>query len=106
LNTTLESLAEGVPLVGIPQGNDQPGVAARISHHQAGVVVPLKRLSAERLRTAIRGVLIEPKYLIAARRIQAAIREVDAVGMAADIVEDALGLRVESRRTAEVSQPA
>ena len=42
LNTTLESLAEGVPLVAIPQGNDQPGVAARIAHHGAGVVVPLE----------------------------------------------------------------
>ena len=28
LNTVLESLAEGVPLVAIPLGNDQPGVAA------------------------------------------------------------------------------
>ena len=30
LNTALESLAEGVPLVAIPQGNDQPGAAARL----------------------------------------------------------------------------
>ena len=30
LNTTLESLAEGMPLVCISLGNDQPGVAARV----------------------------------------------------------------------------
>ncbi len=57
LNTTLESLAEGVPLVAIPQGNDQPGVAARIAHHNAGVVISLRKLSAKRLRSAIEAVL-------------------------------------------------
>ncbi len=40
LNTTLESLAEGVPPVCIPFGNDQPGVAARVAARGAGVVIP------------------------------------------------------------------
>lgn len=31
LNTVLESLAEGVPMVAIPVGYDQPGVACRIA---------------------------------------------------------------------------
>jgi zeaxanthin glucosyltransferase len=106
LNTTLESLAEGVPLVAIPQGNDQPGVAARIAHHQAGVVVPLGKLSAKRLRNAIKAVLTEERYRVAARRIQTAIREVDAVGMAAEVIEEALGLRTASRVAGEISQPA
>jgi MGT family glycosyltransferase len=33
LNTTLEALAEGVPMVAIPIGYDQPGVASRIAYH-------------------------------------------------------------------------
>jgi zeaxanthin glucosyltransferase len=32
LNTTLESLAQGVPMVGIPIAFDQPGISARIAH--------------------------------------------------------------------------
>ncbi|MEG3864073.1 glycosyltransferase, partial [Microcoleus sp. herbarium12] len=32
MNTTLESLRNGVPLVAIPVANDQPGVAARIAY--------------------------------------------------------------------------
>src|SRR6202012_5644937 len=40
LNTVLETLAQGVPLICIPLGNDQPGVAARVAAHQAGIVVP------------------------------------------------------------------
>ena len=43
LNTTLEALSEGVPLVAIPLGNDQPGVAARIAYRNTGLVVSLKK---------------------------------------------------------------
>lgn len=34
LNTTLEALTYGVPMVAIPITNDQPGVAARIAHSE------------------------------------------------------------------------
>jgi zeaxanthin glucosyltransferase len=34
LNTVLESLAQGVPQVAIPVGNDRPGVAARIAENK------------------------------------------------------------------------
>jgi zeaxanthin glucosyltransferase len=106
LNTTLESLAEGVPLVAIPQGNDQPGVAARIAHHNAGIVIPMRRISAKRLRGAIEAVLTQESYRTAARRIQAAMREIDTVGMAADVIEESLGLRAGSRVAREITQPA
>ena len=33
LNTALEALAQGVSMVAIPIGYDQPGVAARIAYH-------------------------------------------------------------------------
>lgn len=92
LNTTLESLAEGVPMVAIPMGNDQPGVAARIEYGQAGIVLPLRRLSDERLRGAIDTVLREERYRSAARRLQAAIRDANGLERAADVIERALGL--------------
>jgi MGT family glycosyltransferase len=37
LNTALEALTQGVPMVAIPIGYDQPGVAARIAHYGVGV---------------------------------------------------------------------
>jgi UDP:flavonoid glycosyltransferase YjiC (YdhE family) len=92
LNTTLEALAEGVPLVAIPMGNDQPGVAARIAHRQVGVVVPLKKLNVRRLRAAIDGVLRNDSYRAAAQRMQAAIREANGLERAADLIEQALGI--------------
>lgn len=89
LNTTLEALAEGVPLVAIPLGNDQPGVAARIAYRKAGVVVPLRKLSAGRLRSAVHTVLTNDNYRSAARHLQTSIRQADGLKTAADLIEGA-----------------
>ncbi len=93
LNTTLESLAEGVPLVAIPLGNDQPGVAARIEHHKAGIAIPLSKLNVQRLHTAVDSVFRQEVYRESAMRIRDAIRQIDALTTAADVVEHSLGLR-------------
>jgi zeaxanthin glucosyltransferase len=53
LNTVLESLARGVPIVAIPIGYDQPGSAGRIAHHGVGEFIELDELTAERLRGLI-----------------------------------------------------
>jgi len=92
LNTTLESLAEGVPPVAIPMGNDQPGVAARIAYRGAGIVVPLRQVNPERLRRAIAETLRDERYRAAAQRLKTAIREADGLERAADLIEGALGL--------------
>jgi len=93
LNTVLESLAEGVPLVALPLGNDQPGVAARVKARGAGLVVPRSRLNTRRLRTAVEVVLHDPKYRAAARRLQAVMQQIDGLALAADIIEDTLQIR-------------
>jgi zeaxanthin glucosyltransferase len=90
LNTTLESLAEGVPLVCIPLGNDQPGVAARVAARGVGVVVPRRKLNAKRLRSAVRAVLTDERYGRAAREMQAAILQLGGLDQAADIIENVL----------------
>jgi MGT family glycosyltransferase len=93
LNTVLESLAEGVPLVAVPQGNDQPGVAARIASHGAGIVISRRKLNVLRLRNATRSVLTDPQYHSAALRLQSAMRQVDGLETAANIIEDTLNIR-------------
>jgi UDP:flavonoid glycosyltransferase YjiC (YdhE family) len=97
VNTVLESLAEGVPLVCIPLGNDQPGVAARVRAHAAGVVVPPRKANAKRLRSAVQAVLEDESYRRAARKIQAAMSEIDGLEQAADIIEDVLKIRMHVR---------
>jgi zeaxanthin glucosyltransferase len=95
LNTTLESLVEGVPLVCIPLGNDQPGVAARVAARGAGVVVPRRKLTARRLRSAVRAVLGDEKYRCAAHTVQTAMQSVDGIEKAADIIEDTFEIRTQ-----------
>lgn len=90
LNTAMESLACGVPMVAIPITNDQPGVAARIAWTGTGEVLPLGRLSAERLRPRIRALLEDSSYRANAARMRDEIRLAGGVPRAADIVEHAL----------------
>ena len=54
LNTALESLTQGVPMVAIPITNDQPGVASRLEWLGVARVVPPARLTAQRLRASVR----------------------------------------------------
>lgn len=90
LNTALESLAEGVPMVAIPVTNDQPGVAARIRHVGCGEVVPLKKLSVGRLRRQVERVLKGETYRANARWMREAIGGRNGLKEAADHVEGAV----------------
>src|SRR6266478_2569615 len=67
LNTTLEALAQGVPMVAIPIGYDQPGVAARIAHHGVGEFVEVGDLTADRLLELIQRVATNQDYRVRAR---------------------------------------
>lgn len=89
----LEALAEGVPLVCLPLGNDQPGVAARVAARRAGVVVSRTRLTADRLRAAVQSVLKDGGCRRAAREVQAAMQQLDGLERAADVIEEALKIR-------------
>ncbi|MCP9848981.1 glycosyltransferase [Cyanobium sp. Morenito 9A2] len=90
LNTVLESLSNGVPMVAIPIANDQPGVAARVAWTGSGAVVPLKRISMARLRAAIDQVWLDLSYRENAHRLQQDIGRAGGVARAADIVEQAI----------------
>lgn len=87
MNTTLEALSYGVPLVAIPITNDQPGVAARIQWTGTGQAIPLKQLTLERLRASIRTVMTVNTYRDNAQRLKTAIQQSGGVGQAADILE-------------------
>jgi zeaxanthin glucosyltransferase len=93
LNTVLESLAQGVPQVAIPVSFDQPGVAARIAHRRTGVVTSLDKLSPDHLAELMDEVLINPIYRINAKNLQHKIIEANGLAVAADVVEEALGVR-------------
>jgi zeaxanthin glucosyltransferase len=92
LNTTLEALAQGVPMVAIPIGYDQPGVAARIAHHGVGEFVELEDLTVVRLSELIQQVRTNRSYQARACRMQKVIAQTHGLDLAAGLIEKALGI--------------
>jgi zeaxanthin glucosyltransferase len=92
LNTTLEALAQGVPMVAIPIGYEQPGIAARIAHHGAGEFVEVGDLTVEGLSELIQRVRKNPAYLGKARYFQDVIAQTHGLDVAADLIERAFGI--------------
>ena len=87
MNSTLESLAAGVPMVALPVVNDQPGVAARIEWTGTGVRIPPDERDPVHLRQAIKTVLGDGSFCAAAHRFQRTIKETGGLGRAAEIIE-------------------
>jgi zeaxanthin glucosyltransferase len=91
LNTALESLEQGVPMVVLPVTYDQPGVGARVERSGVGRSIPVGRLTVDRLRDAVRTVLGDPAYREQAGRLQSSIEAADGLNRAADLIEGAFG---------------
>jgi zeaxanthin glucosyltransferase len=89
LNTVLESLSNGVPLVALPVTNDQPGVAVRIRTKGVGDFLTTSKLSAERLKDLIQRVLSDPRYRENAKAIARAIAKTNGIASAAEQIESA-----------------
>jgi UDP:flavonoid glycosyltransferase YjiC (YdhE family) len=61
-----------VPVVAVPFGRDQPEVARRLVQSGAGVRLSPRRLTADRLRTAVRDAIARrPQAEAAAARLRA-----------------------------------
>jgi MGT family glycosyltransferase len=97
LNTVLESLAWGVPMVVLPVTYDQPGVGARVEWSGVGRSIPVGRLTVNRLRDAVRLVMGNPAYRERAGWLQSRIEAADGLDRAADLIESAFASRMSAR---------
>jgi zeaxanthin glucosyltransferase len=87
LNTVLDALSYGVPVMAVPITFEQPAIAARVCWAGAGRSLPLRAVDAGSLRKSIRMILENSSYACNAQRIAASIRAAGGVARAADIVE-------------------
>src|SRR5215470_9337078 len=92
LNTALESLSNGVPMLALPITNDQPGVAARIAEKNVGVVLSPHHASPRNFVAAINQVLGDYVLRDNVQRMQKVIRKIDGLSIAAGILETAFDL--------------
>jgi MGT family glycosyltransferase len=91
LNTVLDSLSCGVPVVAVPITYEQPAIAMRVRWTGVGQVVPFARLNVQLLRKAVRNVLGDRSFAVQAHKVAESIRFAGGAGRAADIIE---GLKV------------
>ncbi|HZD50345.1 MAG TPA: glycosyltransferase [Silvibacterium sp.] len=104
LNTALEALAQGVPMVAIPIGYDQPGVAARIAYHGAGEFIDVEDLTTERLSKLIQQVRTGRAYRFKARHFQKVIAQARGLDVAAEVIEQAFGIPQAANSTGEEAE--
>ncbi|MGZ6694791.1 MAG: nucleotide disphospho-sugar-binding domain-containing protein [Solirubrobacteraceae bacterium] len=88
MGITQKALAHGVPVVAVPFGRDQPEVARRVEVAHAGVRLPARRLTPERLRASVENAM---QMRSGAERIAAAFRAAGGAAAAADALEGLAG---------------
>ncbi|KHN78139.1 Putative UDP-glucuronosyltransferase ugt-47 [Toxocara canis] len=75
LNSLMESIHEGVPLVGIPLFADQLHNAGIIRKRQIGIVIDKRNITVENLRNSLNDVLYNDRYRQTAKMLSAMIRK-------------------------------
>ena len=84
MGATQKALAHGVPVCVVPFGRDQLEVAMRVEVSGSGTRLPVKKLDATRLRTAVRQAM---GCAEGARRVADGYRATGGVRAAADTIE-------------------
>jgi MGT family glycosyltransferase len=85
--TILAAAEAGVPMVVVPTTWDKPDNARRVTHAGAGVRLPARRCTPERLRAAVRQVLDEPRHRKGAQRLAALLAAAPGPSEAARLLE-------------------
>jgi MGT family glycosyltransferase len=83
----MRALWHGVPLILVPWGRDQGGVAARAERLGAAVVIPRGQLTAELLETTARHLLQDPAIAARVRAVSRRMRTQDPVARACTMLE-------------------
>ena len=85
--TVMAALAAGAPLIVVPTEWDKFENAQRVVEAGAGLRLPLRHCTPERLRAAVERVLSEPAFRQNARRLAELFGRADGPGRAAELLE-------------------
>lgn len=90
LNTVMDAIAAGRPMLALPIAFDQPGVAARVCHAGIGRRASARVTGAGALAVHLRALLDEPAYRRRLAPLSAELAAAGGTARAADIVEAAM----------------
>ncbi len=89
LNTVLDALAAGVPLIVVPLAFEQGATAARVARTGAGLVIPRRQLTPARVAEALGALLDIPSYRERAAALRDEIALAGGVDRAVALIERA-----------------
>jgi UDP:flavonoid glycosyltransferase YjiC (YdhE family) len=87
MGTTVKALNRGVPVCAVPFARDQAEVARRVQMARCGTRLPARKLTASRLRSAVREAMTMGS---GARRVAAGFAATGGVARGADLIEQRL----------------
>ncbi len=90
MNTVMDALEFGTPLLALPIAFDQPGVCARVVHHGVGSRLSTRFLRPGKMERAIKTLLSEPGYKKQAKEIGRTISAAGGLRKAVDVIEAAI----------------
>ncbi|MFO0937129.1 MAG: glycosyltransferase [Gemmataceae bacterium] len=90
LNTALEAVSRGLPMICLPITNDQPGIARRIEYHGAGIVLHPNRATANQIRSKLQVILSDPVFQKKSIALRDQVVKLQGLRIAADIIENAV----------------
>ena len=94
LNTALDALEAGKPMLALPIAFDQPGVAARVEHSGVGLRLNHRLASARQIGHALDRLLGEPAFRTRAVQLGGEVRCAGGAARAAELIEAALAGRM------------
>jgi MGT family glycosyltransferase len=87
VNTVLEAICRGVPMVALPRAADQLGMGARVVYSGVGLRAPFQSCSTLQLRELVQRVLAEDGFHQRSQQLQSAMLAAGGVARVADIAE-------------------
>ncbi|SHM95498.1 glycosyltransferase [Flavobacterium chilense] len=87
LNTVMDALSNGVPVLVIPISFDQPGTAARIKYKKVGEYIRYNALSKEVINETVKKIMNDPGYYERSGEMKRAFSELNGLETAISIIE-------------------
>lgn len=92
LNTVLDALVAGTPMLALPIAFDHPGAAARLVHAGAGLSLSPRLATAGAIRRRLQRLLTDTPFRANARRLGAEVSTAGGAVRAVSLIEQTFGL--------------
>lgn len=90
MNTVMDSLSEGVPVLVLPISFDQPGTAARVKYHGVGEFILPESITENTVNCFAKQILGSEKYYTKAQEFKTKFSKLNGKSNAIKIIEDTI----------------